>query len=236
QLQALINRGVAAVLAERDADRSRNGDNNNDSATGGRRQMTTPRECSYTYFLKWKHLDMVELSHEGCWTGCCLCNAVGHFEKNDHRQVLPEGMFPEESAKQPPKRNNVARAYTAGQGDMKPYRGTKPLCPKCNYHHDGPCAPKCTKCKKIGHLARDCKGRPAANNNNNNNNQNNNNNNNNQKAQGATARGITCYEYGVLGHYKSDCPKLKNGNQKNRAGNGNDVAKAYAVGTAGTNP
>nr|GEV79066.1 hypothetical protein [Tanacetum cinerariifolium] len=38
QLQALIDRGVAIALAERDADRSRNGDNNNDSGTGGRRQ------------------------------------------------------------------------------------------------------------------------------------------------------------------------------------------------------
>nr|GEY42513.1 reverse transcriptase domain-containing protein [Tanacetum cinerariifolium] len=56
-----------------------------------------------------------------------------------------------------------------------------------------------------------------------------------EKAQGETARGITCYECRVLGHYKSDCPKLKNGNQGNRAKNGNVVARAYAVGTAGTN-
>nr|GFA92538.1 hypothetical protein [Tanacetum cinerariifolium] len=118
--------------------------------------------------------------------------------------------------------------------DKKPYGGTKPLCLKCNYHHNGPCASKCTNCKKIGHLARDCKGRPTAANNNNNNQKNNNN--NNQKAQGATARGITCYECGVLEHYKSDCPKLKNGNKGNRAGNGNVVARAYVVGTTGTNP
>nr|GFD35060.1 hypothetical protein [Tanacetum cinerariifolium] len=52
QLQAIIDRGVAAALVERDADRSRNGDNSNDSGTGGRRQTTTPRECSYTEFLK----------------------------------------------------------------------------------------------------------------------------------------------------------------------------------------
>nr|GFB16884.1 hypothetical protein [Tanacetum cinerariifolium] len=52
QLEALIDRGIAAVLAERDADKSRNGDNSNDSGTGGRRQMTIPRECSYTDFLK----------------------------------------------------------------------------------------------------------------------------------------------------------------------------------------
>nr|GEW39777.1 hypothetical protein [Tanacetum cinerariifolium]GEW57510.1 hypothetical protein [Tanacetum cinerariifolium] len=51
QLQALIDRGVAATLAERAVYISRNDDNSNDSGTGGRRQMTTPRECSYTDFL-----------------------------------------------------------------------------------------------------------------------------------------------------------------------------------------
>ncbi|GKD82565.1 hypothetical protein Tco_1349404 [Tanacetum coccineum] len=40
------------------------------------------------------------------------------------------------------KRQNTGRAYTAGSGDKKPYGGSRPLCPKCNYHHDGPCAPK----------------------------------------------------------------------------------------------
>nr|GEW78337.1 hypothetical protein [Tanacetum cinerariifolium] len=40
----------------------------------------------------------------------------------------------------------------------------------------------------------------------------------------------------LQGHYKSDCPKLKNGNQGNRAGNRNAVARAYAVGTVRTNP
>nr|GEW89435.1 retrotransposon protein, putative, Ty3-gypsy subclass [Tanacetum cinerariifolium] len=58
QLQALIDRGVAAVLAERDADRSRNGDNNNDSGTGGRRKMTTPRECTYIDFLKCQSMSL----------------------------------------------------------------------------------------------------------------------------------------------------------------------------------
>ncbi|GJW69263.1 putative reverse transcriptase domain-containing protein [Tanacetum coccineum] len=84
--------------------------------------------------------------------------------------------------------------------------------------------------RKIGHSARDCKGRPTANNNNNNNN------NNNQRTQGTNPRGITCFECGVQGHFRSDCPKLKNGNQGNRAGNGNAVARAYVVGSAGTNP
>ncbi|GJT87625.1 putative reverse transcriptase domain-containing protein [Tanacetum coccineum] len=86
---------------------------------------------------------------------------------------------------QPNKRQNTGRAYAAGNGDKKSYEGTKPLCPKCNFNHYGPCIPKCTNCKKLGHLAKDCRSRPAtANNNNRNNNNNNNRNNNNPRAQG----------------------------------------------------
>nr|GEW53000.1 hypothetical protein [Tanacetum cinerariifolium] len=152
-----------------------------------------------------------------------------HVERQaEHKRKFDDTSRNTQHQQQPPKRNNVARAYTAGQGDRKPYERTKPLYPKCNYHHNGPCAPKFTNCKKIGHLAYDCKGRPAA--------AANNNNNNNQRDQWANARGITCYECGVLGHYKSDCPKLKNGNQGNRVGNGNVVARAYGIGTAETNP
>ncbi|GJT60303.1 putative reverse transcriptase domain-containing protein [Tanacetum coccineum] len=65
-----------------------------------------------------------------------------------------------QNQQQPFKRNNVARAYTAEPGEKKPYRGSKPLCPKCNYHHDKQCAPKCTNCKRISHSAHDCKIHP----------------------------------------------------------------------------
>ncbi|GJU48822.1 putative reverse transcriptase domain-containing protein [Tanacetum coccineum] len=85
------------------------------------------------------------------------------------------------------------------------------------------------KRNNTGHSARDCKVRPTAN-------YNNNNNNNNQRTQGTNPRVITCFECGLQGHYRNDCPKLKNGNQGNRAGNGNAVARAYVVGSAGTNP
>ncbi|GJR91564.1 hypothetical protein Tco_0215575 [Tanacetum coccineum] len=44
-----------------------------------------------------------------------------------------------QNQQQPFKRHNVARAYTAGPGEKKVYGGSKPLCPKCNYHHDGQC-------------------------------------------------------------------------------------------------
>nr|GEU95262.1 hypothetical protein [Tanacetum cinerariifolium] len=277
---------VVAALPERDADRSRNGDNNNDSGTGGRRQMTTPRECTYTDFLKCQPMSfqgtegVVSLTRwlekresvfqiSNCTVACQVkfasCTLQGSVltRWNSHMRAVgqdvayampwaalkrmitdkycPRGeiqkleseywnlkvkgldllyynhrfqelalmcdrIFPEESAKveryigdlpdmihgsvkaskpqsmqeaikfatemmdkkmlthaerqaehkrkfddtsrnnqhqqQPFKRNNVAHAYIVGPGDKKPYRGTKPLCSKCNYHHDGPCAPK----------------------------------------------------------------------------------------------
>ncbi|GJW91936.1 hypothetical protein Tco_0169489 [Tanacetum coccineum] len=40
------------------------------------------------------------------------------------------------------KKQNVVQAYVVGSGEKKSYGGSKPLCPKCNYHHDGECAPK----------------------------------------------------------------------------------------------
>ncbi|GJT37920.1 putative reverse transcriptase domain-containing protein [Tanacetum coccineum] len=95
------------------------------------------------------------------------------------------------------KRQNTSRAYAAGSGEKKLCGGSKPLCSKCNYHHDGQCAPKCHKCNRVSHLARDCRS---------------------------------------TGHFKRDCPKLKNNNHGNQGGNGNALAKVYAVGRAGTNP
>nr|GFC35880.1 hypothetical protein [Tanacetum cinerariifolium] len=40
------------------------------------------------------------------------------------------------------KKHNVAQAYAVGIGEKKSYEGSKPLCPKCNYHHNGECVPK----------------------------------------------------------------------------------------------
>ncbi|GJY87271.1 putative reverse transcriptase domain-containing protein [Tanacetum coccineum] len=78
----------------------------------------------------------------------------------------------------------------------KKYAGTLPLCTKCNYHHNGQCVPKCNICKKIGHLAQNCRTPAAA----------------------ECQRTLTCYECGGLGHYKRDFPELKNQNHGNQAG------------------
>ncbi|GJR62396.1 reverse transcriptase domain-containing protein [Tanacetum coccineum] len=131
--------------------------------------------------------------------------------------LLRGRMFPEESDK--------IEKYVRGTGEKKQYGGSKPLCSKCNYHHDGPCAPKCHKCNKVGHFTRDCRSTPNANNA------------NNQKGTGSGQK-PTFYECGVQGHFKRECPKLKNNNNNrgNQVGGGNAPAKVYAVGHAGTNP
>ncbi|GKA20221.1 putative reverse transcriptase domain-containing protein [Tanacetum coccineum] len=122
------------------------------------------------------------------------------------------------------KRPNTGRAYTTGSGEKKQYGGSKPLCLKCNYHHDGPCASKCHKCNKVSHFAHDCRSMANANNG------------NNQKGTGSGQK-PTCYECGVQGHFKREFPKLKNNNNwGNQVGGGNAPAKVYAVGHAGTNP
>nr|GFA78195.1 hypothetical protein [Tanacetum cinerariifolium] len=111
------------------------------------------------------------------------------------------------------------RAYAERQADNK----RKPLCSKCNYNHEGPCPPKCNNCKRVGHLTKDCRSRPA------NNNNNNNRNNNNQQEN-------SCFESGAQGHFKRNYPKLKNNDRGNQARNYRAPARVYAVGNAGANP
>nr|GEZ25540.1 hypothetical protein [Tanacetum cinerariifolium] len=52
---AMINEGVNAALAARDA--TRNGDDSHTSGTGARRPVQVARECSYSEFLKCKPWD-----------------------------------------------------------------------------------------------------------------------------------------------------------------------------------
>ncbi|GJR92152.1 putative reverse transcriptase domain-containing protein [Tanacetum coccineum] len=304
QLQALIDQGVAAAMAEAEASRVRNGYNSNGS---GPRPAQTARECSYSEFLKCKPLDfkgtegVVGLTRwfekmesvfsiSNCtaasqvkFATCTLqddaltwgeikkietemwnlkvkgTDVVAYSRRFQQLALIVKASKPKtmqeaiefttelmdekthayaerqaerkrkyddlskNNQNQQNKRQNTGQAYTAGNSDRKPYAGSKPLCSKCNYNHEGPCPPKCSNCKRVGHATKDCRIRPA------NNNNNRNNNNNNQKGNG-------CYECGAQGHFKRNCPRLRNNDRGNQAGNDRAPAKVYVVGNAGANP
>ncbi|GJS48468.1 putative reverse transcriptase domain-containing protein [Tanacetum coccineum] len=113
-----------------------------------------------TSLLHWQHCMQTPKGYDSPYFGTVSEGMNALFERyNQYFQelaLLCGRMFLEESDK-------IERAYTAGSGDKKPYGGTKPLCTKCNYNHDGPCAPKCYKCNRVGHLARDCRSPANAN-------------------------------------------------------------------------
>ncbi|GJU79363.1 putative reverse transcriptase domain-containing protein [Tanacetum coccineum] len=121
---------------------------------------------------------------------------------------------------------NVARAHTTGNNEKKPYNGLLPLCNKCKLHYEGPYTVSCGKCNKVGNLTRDCKVTISTI--------------STQRGQVVNQRVVTCYECGGQGHYRSDCPKLKDRNCGNKAGNKNGVGeargKAYVLGGGDANP
>nr|GEZ04653.1 hypothetical protein [Tanacetum cinerariifolium] len=170
-------------------------------------------ECPIVKFHK--HADMI---HGKMWASKpkTMQDAIGIASKlmnkkigtlvecqTENKKRLDNTSKNNQNQRQPNKRQNTSKAYTARHGEKKHYSGSKPLCSKCDYHHDGPCAPKCHECSRFGHLARDCRSSTNANTT------------NIQKGTGASQK-ATCYECGNQGHYKRDCPEQKNRNHENQ--------------------
>nr|GFB31695.1 hypothetical protein [Tanacetum cinerariifolium] len=124
--------------------------------------------------------------------GSLIQQNKGH--KTENKKWLDNTSKNNQNQRQPNKRQNTGRTYTARHREKKHYSGSKPLCSKCNYHHDGPCAPKCHQCNRFGHIACDCRSSTNVNTT------------NIQKGTGASQK-ATCYECGNQGHYRRDCPE-----------------------------
>nr|GEU79349.1 putative reverse transcriptase domain-containing protein [Tanacetum cinerariifolium] len=190
--------------------RIENGDNSNDLGTGGRRQMTTPRECSYIDFLKcqpmsfqgtegvvgltrWleKMESVFQISNYTveCQVKFVSCTLQGSALTcwNSHMRAVGQDVayaMPWAALKR-----MITKKYIDGLLDM--IHGSVKASKPQSMQESIEFATEMMDKKMLTHAER---------------------------------------------HYKSECPKLKNGNQGNQAGIRNTVARAYAVGTVGTNP
>ncbi|GKF08538.1 hypothetical protein Tco_0042762, partial [Tanacetum coccineum] len=153
----MIDQGVSAALAVRDA--NRNGVDNHTSGTG-----RVAREYTYQDFIKCKPLyfkgteGVVELTQwfERLETVFRISNrsvenqaiematelmdkrvsTMAERQAENKRKFENTSRNNQNQQQQQNKKQNTGRAYTTGLGDKKPYGGSRPLCPKCNYHHE----------------------------------------------------------------------------------------------------
>ncbi|GJT25634.1 putative reverse transcriptase domain-containing protein [Tanacetum coccineum] len=86
----------------------------------------------------------------------------GYVVKNAKNKIRLKVNQRDNRGQQPPfkrpnvRGQNVARAYTAGNNERKPYNGSLPLCNNCKLQHEGPCTVESRVQTKGGTFYRDC--------------------------------------------------------------------------------
>ncbi|GJR89656.1 reverse transcriptase domain-containing protein [Tanacetum coccineum] len=249
QLQAMIDQGVTAALAARDA--TRNGDDSHTSGTGVRRTERVARECTYQDFMKCQPLyfkgtkGVVELTQ---WfermetvfliSNCSVDNQIKFSTYTllvDLRKKMTNKYCPRNEMKKleaklwnlKVKESYKVERYVGGLPDM--IQGSVVASKPKTIQEATKMASELMD-KKINTIVE----RQAENKRKSSTSVNLG---SNHRGSG-TGQGPTCFECGVRGHFKTDCPKLKNNNNNrgNQVRNANAPAKVYVVGHVGTNP
>ncbi|GJX54862.1 putative reverse transcriptase domain-containing protein [Tanacetum coccineum] len=226
QLQAIINQGVTAALAARDADRNTKGDDSHILGAGVRRTERTARECTYTNFLKCQPLNfkgtegVVGLSQwferielifyiSKCTVenqvkfSTCTLHSVPLTWWNTHVKTVGHDAAYEMEIWDLKVKGTDLTSYT------QRFQELALLCRRMFPEESDKCKMQSTATA---------------------------NNANNQRGTGSGQK-PTCYECRVQGHFKRECPMLKNNNSVvNHVGCGLAPAKVYTVKHTGTNP
>ncbi|GJV57049.1 RNA-directed DNA polymerase, eukaryota [Tanacetum coccineum] len=249
QLKALIDQGVADALAARDADRSMNGDDSHNSGMGVDKLVLLWFERMETVF----HISNCTMENQIKFSTCTLLgsaltwwNAYVRTVGYDVSLRVPTcaRRFPEESDK--------IEKYVGGLPDMihESMMASKPKTMqdaiefatelmdkkistfaerqaenkrKLDNNNQAQQQPPKKQGMAITYTARSGERKesagtlplsPAATNN---------------------QRNLTCHECGNQGHYKSNCPELKNQNHENQAGGTKERGMVYALGGGETN-
>nr|GEZ29287.1 reverse transcriptase domain-containing protein [Tanacetum cinerariifolium] len=246
----MIDQGVTSALAARDALRSTNGDDSHNSRTGVRRTERATRECTYTDFLKCQPLPfkgtegvaslsqwcerMVSVFHISNYAAenqvkfaTCTLHSVALTWWNTHVQTLGHeaaySMSWKTLMKMMTKKyypRNEIRKLEMELWDLK-VKGTDLASYTQRFQE------LALLCGRMFFEASDkieiyVGGLP-------------------DMIHGSRGTGLgqrpACYECGVQGHFKRECPKLKNNNNHgNQGGRNNASARLYVVGRAGTDP
>ncbi|GJT07105.1 putative reverse transcriptase domain-containing protein [Tanacetum coccineum] len=199
-------------------------------------QLTVKNNDLAAYTQRFQELTMMctKMVPEELQDVVCIANNLmdqklkGYVVKSDENKRRLDNNQKDNRVQQPPyKRLNVgghsvARAYTTGNNEKRGYDG--PLRNKCKLHHEGPCTVKCGKCNNVGHMTKDYMNVVAAT--------------ATQRAPVVNQRVPTSFECGRHGHYRNECPKLKNKTRGNKAGKKTNEArgKAYVLGGGEANP
>nr|GFB96045.1 hypothetical protein [Tanacetum cinerariifolium] len=240
QLQTMIDQGVTAALAARDALRSTNGDDSHNSRTGVRRTERAVRECTYTDFLKCQPLPfkgtegvaslsqwykrMESVFHiSNCAAenqvkfATCTLHSVALTWWNTHVQIVGHEVAYELDLL-------CGRMFSEEADKIEKYVGGLP-----DMIHGSVVASKPKTMQEAIEIATelmDKKIRTFA-----------------ERETASKRKGTGsgqksgCHECGVQGHFRRECPKLKNNNNHgNQGGRNNAPARVYAVGRAGTDP
>ncbi|GJY52947.1 putative reverse transcriptase domain-containing protein [Tanacetum coccineum] len=235
QLKAKIEQGVTDALAARDADINTNGDDSHNSETGVRRTERVARECTYPDFMKivghdvayamtWRELKK-KMTDKYCPRGEIKkletelwslkvkgTDVIGYNQCFQELALLCVRMFPEEPDK--------IERYVGGLPDM--IHGSVVASRPKTMQEAIKIATELMDKKICTFVERQSENKRRQDD-------------NKQQQQNKrqnTGRIINTH----IGHFKRDCPKLKNNSFGNQGGNRNAPAKVYTVGCARTNP